>query len=103
MPSSRSSPACEPRDERDVQTDRLAWRCRRGLLELDLWLGGFLAASRATLQSWELNTFEHLLSLSDMQIMDRLQGRAQAEDSATQALIERIQDYRQDTLPRPRR
>jgi len=78
-------------------SDRLAWRCRRGLLELDLWLGGFLAASRATLQPWELNTFERLLTLSDMQIMDSLQGRTQIEGTHMQALIERIQDYRHDT------
>ncbi|MDP2254377.1 MAG: succinate dehydrogenase assembly factor 2, partial [Thiobacillus sp.] len=31
----------------------MAWRCRRGLLELDLWLGGFWAAHRATLQPCE--------------------------------------------------
>ena len=94
FPSPQPSPACARGSERDAQIDRLAWRCRRGLLELDLWLGGFLAASRATLQACEWNAFERLLALSDMQILDRLQGRAQAEDANMQALIQRLQDYR---------
>jgi antitoxin CptB len=77
--------------------DRLAWRCRRGLLELDLWLGGFLAASRATLKPDERNAFERLLAMPDMQIMDMLQGLAQADNADVQALIQRIQTYRLDT------
>lgn len=83
--------------ERDSQTERLAWRCRRGLLELDLWLGGFLDASRATLKPDERNAFERLLAMPDMQIMDMLQGVAQAEDAAMQALIQRIKTTRPDT------
>ena len=35
--------------------------------------------------------------MPDMQIMDMLQGVAQAEDTAVQALIQRIQTTRQDT------
>jgi len=67
------------------------------LLELDLWLGGFLAVSRATLQPDERVAFERLLALTDMQILDILHGREQANDAGMQALAGRIQDYRQDT------
>lgn len=59
--------------------DRLAWRCRRGLLELDLWLGGFLRTHRATLTVRELAAFERLLQWPDMQILDCLQGRRPEE------------------------
>jgi antitoxin CptB len=76
----------------------LAWRCRRGLLELDLWLGGFLDAHRATLQPGEAAALERLLGLSDMDIVDRLQGRSPAGDAALAALIERLQEYRAATL-----
>ncbi|WP_296755811.1 succinate dehydrogenase assembly factor 2 [Thiobacillus sp.] len=72
----------------------MAWRCRRGLLELDLWLGGFLQAHRATLQSCETAALERLLALSDMEIVDRLQGRSPAGDAALEALVERLQHYR---------
>ena len=73
--------------------DRLIWRCRRGLLELDLWLGGFLRARRATLQPDHLIAFERLLALSDMQIMDYLHGRVQADDHSVRALIGHLQNY----------
>ena len=96
MPSPQPSPTCGRGGECDVQTDRLAWRCRRGLLELDLWLGGFLSSSRATLKPDERNAFERLLAMPDMQIMDMLQGLAQAEDADMQSLIQRIQTTRPD-------
>jgi len=79
-------------------SDRLAWRCRRGLLELDLWLGGFLQAHRATLQPCETAALERLLGLSDMEILDRLQGRSPAGDADLVALIERLQKYQAATL-----
>ena len=87
------SPFRQTCSERDVQTERLAWRCRRGLLELDLWLGGFLAASRATLQPDEVAAFERLLALSDMRILDMLNGLLPTDDAALQALLKRIQHY----------
>jgi antitoxin CptB len=76
----------------------MAWRCRRGLLELDLWLGGFWAAHRATLQPHETAALERLLSLSDMDIVDRLQGRSPAGDAELEALVQRLQDYRAATF-----
>ena len=75
-------------------SDRIAWRCRRGLLELDLWLGGFWGAHRATLPSEELDALERLLDLPDMDIMDRLQGRSPAESPGLEALVQRLQQYR---------
>jgi antitoxin CptB len=76
----------------------MTWRCRRGLLELDIWLGGFWAAHRATLQPHETAALERLLSLSDMEIVDRLQGRSPAGDAELEALVQRLQDYRAATF-----
>jgi antitoxin CptB len=76
-------------------SDALAWRCRRGLLELDIWLGGFWAAHRATLQPDETAALERLLTLSDMEIADRLHGRSPAGDPGLAALIQRLQHYRE--------
>jgi antitoxin CptB len=73
----------------------MGWRCRRGLLELDLWLGGFWAAHRATLRSDEKAALERLLTLSDMEIVDRLQGRSPAGDADLEALVQRLQTYRE--------
>ncbi|MFO7543043.1 MAG: succinate dehydrogenase assembly factor 2 [Thiobacillus sp.] len=74
-------------------SDALAWRCRRGLLELDIWLGGFWTVHRDTLHSHETAALERLLNLSDMEILDRLQGRSPAGDQALEALIQRLQDH----------
>jgi succinate dehydrogenase flavin-adding protein (antitoxin of CptAB toxin-antitoxin module) len=65
------------------------------LLELDLWLGGFWEAHRATLQSNEKTALERLLTLSDMDIVDRLQGRSPAGDADLEALVQRLQTYRE--------
>jgi len=78
-------------------SDQLGWRCRRGLLELDLWLGGFWAAHRATLQPCETAALERLLTLSDMEIVDRLQGRSPAGDADLEALIQRLHHFREAT------
>jgi succinate dehydrogenase flavin-adding protein (antitoxin of CptAB toxin-antitoxin module) len=72
----------------------IGWRCRRGLFELDLWLGGFWAAHRATLQSHETAALARLLDLSDMEIIDRLHGRLPAGDADLAALVQRLQHYR---------
>ncbi|MGE5320210.1 MAG: succinate dehydrogenase assembly factor 2 [Hyphomicrobiaceae bacterium] len=79
-------------------SDALAWHCRRGLLELDLWLGGFLEAHRATLQPCEAAALARLLGLSDMEIIDRLQGRSSVGDAELEAIVQRLQDFRAATL-----
>jgi len=76
----------------------VAWRCRRGLLELDLWLGGFWAAHRATLQPCETAALERLLGLSDMEILDRLDGRAPAGHAGPEMPGQRLQHYRAATF-----
>jgi succinate dehydrogenase flavin-adding protein (antitoxin of CptAB toxin-antitoxin module) len=68
------------------------------LLELDMWLGGFWSAHRATLQPYETAALERLLTLSDMEIVDRLQGRSPAGDADLEALIQRLQTYRAATI-----
>jgi len=76
-------------------SDALAWRCRRGLLELDIWLGGFWVAHRATLLPDETAALERLLTLSDMEIADRLHGRTPTGDPGLAALVQRLQHYRE--------
>jgi antitoxin CptB len=73
----------------------MGWRCRRGLLELDLVLGGFWAAHRATLEACETAALARLLALPDMEIVDRLQGRSPAGDADLAALIQRLQQFRE--------
>lgn len=62
------------------QFDRLRWRCRRGMLELDLALGNFLAGGYATLTDADKAAFERLLTASDSDLLNYLQGRAEPTD-----------------------
>lgn len=52
-------------DRSQTAQRRLAWRCRRGLLELDIVLQQFVAGQFKTLSSAELAAFDRLLSLPD--------------------------------------
>ncbi|MHB8257500.1 MAG: FAD assembly factor SdhE [Acidiferrobacterales bacterium] len=45
----------------DSDFNRVRWRCRRGSLELDMILGGFLASHFAGLSEAEQGDFERLL------------------------------------------
>lgn len=65
------------------------------MLELDLLLGGFWAARRATLGPEETAAFERLLALSDLEIVDRLQGGQSSGDPAVDALVERLRHLRE--------
>ena len=44
---------------------RLAWRCRRGMLELDIVLQRFVATQFNTLTLAELHAFDEILALPD--------------------------------------
>lgn len=56
---------------------RLRWRCRRGLLELDLWLAHFADAGLERLSDQECAAFEALLQEADTDLLDWLEGREQ--------------------------
>lgn len=54
---------------------RLRWQCRRGLLELDLVLQRFLDERYAELDVAGQESFRHLLSQPDTQLLAWLQSR----------------------------
>lgn len=54
---------------------RLRWRCRRGLLELDLWLQRFAAARLERLSAEECRALEALLEEADADLLAWLEGR----------------------------
>ena len=59
--------------------DRVRWRCRRGLLELDLVLEAFLARGYGRLDVGERRLFDELLDWPDNDLLDLALGRAQPE------------------------
>ena len=59
----------------DEEIRRLSWRCRRGLLELDIVLQRFSENHLATLTKSELLAFESLLDLPDNEFLDVVTSR----------------------------
>jgi antitoxin CptB len=58
------------RNMTDEEVRRLSWRCRRGLLELDIVLQRFSENHVATLSKQELLAFDGLLDLPDNEFLD---------------------------------
>jgi antitoxin CptB len=56
---------------------RLRWRCRRGMLELDIWLTDFLDRN-TPLNPLDCAGFMALLDAEDDQLYDWLTGRSTA-------------------------
>ena len=54
---------------------RIPWACRRGLLELDLWLAP-LARNHARLAAEDVPVCLELLAEADRKLLDWLEGRA---------------------------
>ena len=70
--------------------ERVRWRCRRGLLELDIVLRRFIDASYMQLNEAELSVFEDLLDMPDNPLWDMIAGRQNATLDAQRALLEKI-------------
>jgi len=51
--------------QKDIEYRRLAWRCRRGMLELDIVLQRFVANHFNELSMAEMHAFDELLELPD--------------------------------------
>jgi len=70
--------------------ERVRWRARRGLLELDIVLERFIEAHYAQLDEAGRQAFEALLDMADNPLWDMIAGRLEAESSEQQALLERV-------------
>lgn len=59
----------------NTELSRLRWQCRRGMLELDLFLQGFLDKAFNQLSLKQQQAFEQLLETPDQMLLDYLMGR----------------------------
>jgi antitoxin CptB len=74
----------------DSMYHRLRWRCRRGLLELDLLLGTFLEVSYHLISDEEKRAFEALLHYSDSELWRYCFGEDSHPDPVTTDVIAKI-------------
>jgi len=70
--------------------ERVRWRARRGLLELDIVLGRFIEQHYAGLDEAQQAVFDALLDMPDNPLWDMIAGRQEAAQSEQQALLEKI-------------
>lgn len=73
----------------------MRWRCRRGLLELDIVLDGFVRIHHGDLSADDLNQFDRLLDYPDNELLDLIFGRIPPRDDNTQHILRKLQN----TLP----
>jgi len=69
---------------------RLAWQCRRGMLELDLLLSTFLEKAYDQLNSDSKKDFVELLEINDTELLEYLMGRHVHKEAHLQHVIEAI-------------
>jgi antitoxin CptB len=62
------------------ELDRIRWNCRRGMLELDLILEGFIERHLDQLDPRQLEILGELLDYPDNDLLDLLMGRAELTD-----------------------
>ena len=73
-----------------IRRDRLMWKCRRGLLELDLVLTQFLERQVPELSSAELAAFDELLDYPDTELWDVVSGRSERFDPRLGGIVSRL-------------
>lgn len=73
-----------------LSSNRLRWACRRGMLELDIFLGDFLDSGYAELSESEKYTFQEILLEADQTLFGYLMGQNQPEDSEIANVITKI-------------
>ena len=69
--------------------ERLKWRSRRGLLELDLVFEKFWAREPG-LTPGEIAALERLLAMPDNDLLDLVMGRAETKEPGDRAMLERL-------------
>lgn len=74
----------------DRRMERLRWRCRRGLLELDLILLDFLEHRFDSLTPSEQEAFTQLLSTPDNTLLAYIQGAENPTENELMQIITKI-------------
>ena len=82
-------------DERRKRLRFRAWR--RGFREIDLILGGFADRHIATLDASEVDAFEALLEMRDLDVYDWIAGRTPPPDDHDTQLLVRLREFRPAT------
>jgi len=72
------------------EKERVRWRCRRGMLELDLILSRFLEARFDAMTEVQREAFQSLLEYPDNDIWDWFNARTQCNDPEVAPMVDDI-------------
>jgi succinate dehydrogenase flavin-adding protein (antitoxin of CptAB toxin-antitoxin module) len=72
--------------------ERIIWRSRRGLLEMDLILERFLSKHLDSLSEDEILVYDGFLQLPDNDFLDMAMGRKDPQDILEIALMNKIRN-----------
>ncbi len=75
-----------------VVLQRLRWRCRRGLLELDILLGRFVEKRYPNLDEQQQAAFDELLDMPDTELWDTIIGKREVPHAHQRAVIEWLKE-----------
>ena len=81
---------------------KLHWRCRRGLLENDLFIEEFFARFEAQLTERHANALMVLMDLGDHDLMDLLLRRKEPQDALDTADVREVLTMLRPEVARPR-
>ncbi len=75
-----------------MNIQRVRWKCRRGMLEVDLLLNRFLDGGYSTLSAEDRACFDSLLEYPDQILLEWLMGRERPTDSRLAHVVDRVRN-----------
>lgn len=74
--------------EASLELQRLRWRCRRGLLELDIVLGRFIENRYPQLDEQQRVSFDELLDMADNDLWNLVTGNKELTQAHQRVVLE---------------
>ena len=78
-----------------TEYSELKWRCRRGMLELDILLNTYLDNNYTSMTASQGDVFNTLLDYPDQVLFDLLMGKMQSSNEDITELVTEIQGIHQ--------
>jgi antitoxin CptB len=75
-----------------VSLERVRWRCRRGLLELDIVLGRFVLQQYAAMDNEQRVVFDELLDMPDTELWDVITGKKEPVHAHQRVVLEWLKE-----------
>ena len=75
-------------DDRGIE--RLKWKSRRGLLELDIVFDRFWKGAGTTMDAGQAAALERLLALPDNDLLDLVMRRTETADPGIRGMVEQL-------------